>query len=356
MIRRALLIAPTLCALYLAFWPVPVDPIAWTPGPAPALAEDARLEGVAVLPLGVGAEDVAVDARGRIYGGDHDGRIWRVAPGGAPEIFAETGGRPLGLAFDARGQLIVCDSTQGLLQVDPSGGVTVLADGHGGRPFGFTDDLDIGPDGTIYFSDASHKFGQSQVTEAMVESRPNGRLLAYDPATGETRLLLDGLHFANGVAVTHDGDAVLVSETTRYRVLRYWLRGPRAGTSEIFADNLPGFPDGVSRGSDGRFWVALFSPRIPTFDALLSRPFWRTVAYRLPAALQPAPAAHGVVLGLDATGRVVETLADRSGAGFAPITSVQEHDGALYLGSLTHAGYGRLPLQTRAAVSLASPR
>ena len=98
-------------------------------------------------------------------------------------FFARTDGRPLGLHFDANGHLIVADSEKGLLSVDPSGVVAVLATEHGGKPFGVTDDLEVGPDGVIYFSDASWKFPFSGYKLDLMEHRPNGRLLAYYPST-----------------------------------------------------------------------------------------------------------------------------------------------------------------------------
>ena len=245
--------------------------------------------------------------------------------------------------FDGDGNLIVADAYKGLLSVSPQGEVTVLAAEHAGVPFRLTDDVDVAADGTIYFSDASSKFSVADSRLDFLEHWPNGRLLSYDPATGETTLLLDKLYFANGVAVSPDGSFVLVVETAKYRIQRYWLMGERAGESEIFIDNLPGFPDGVSSNGRETFWVALYSPRVPSLDRLLPHPFWRKVIARLPGWLQPAPLHHGFVLGLDPEGNVIHNLQDASPDAYAPVTSVEEWGGALYLGSLTAPAIGRLP-------------
>jgi len=343
-IALLLVLLLALVLLYLGAWPTPIDPVAWSPAAPPSLAEDSRLVRATRQALGRGVEDIAVDSEGRIYGGDENGRVWRALPGGEPELFATTGGRPLGLEFAADGALIVCDAERGLLAIDPRGEVRVLTSEHGGRPYGLTDDLDIGPDGTIYFSDASDRFGLDEVLEDTFESRPNGRLLAYDPTLPETRLLLDALHFANGVAVSPDGDFVLVVESSRYRVRRYWLEGPAEGTSDVFADNLPGFPDGISRGAAGRYWTALYAPRDAGFDRLLARPFLRDVVYRLPDALRPATTHRAMVLELDSAGQTVDLLMDSEESAFAPITSVVEHRGSLLLGSISENGYARFPL------------
>lgn len=338
-----------LLALYLLAWPVPVDPVAWTPPAAPALEGDyapntylaaaERLD----LPSGYGPEDVAVDARGRIYGGLQDGRIVRMQPDGSViETFANTGGRPLGLAFDGAGRLIVADAFKGLLSVSPEGEITVLSTEAGGVPFAFADDVDIGPDGVLYFSDASSKYGQHNYKWDIVENRPNGRLLAYDPATGATRVLLDDLYFANGVAVSPDGAFVLVNETARYRVRRYWLAGPRRGASEIVLDNLPGFPDGISSNGAGLYWLALASPRNGLLDHLGPYPFVRKMLLRFPEAMQPAPRRYAFVLGLDADGRVVHNLQNPSGDPFAVVTSIEQVGNVLYLGSLSEPALARV--------------
>lgn len=339
-------------ALYLGLWPVAVDPVAWTPSEPVAatgvFAPNTAFEAAERLDLPEGAEgpeDVAVDSLGRIYGGLADGRIVRLAPDGTGlETLADTGGRPLGLAFDSAGTLLIADAFAGLLALAPDGALETLATGADGRPFRFTDDVDVGPDGTVYFSDASDRFSQAEYTLDVIESRPHGRLLAYDPATRQTRTLLDSLYFANGVAVSRDGAFVLVNETTRYRVLRYWLRGPRAGTSEAFVEGLPGFPDGIAAAEGGRFWLTLIAPRSPLVDALAPHPALRKVVMRLPAFVRPRAQRHGYLLALDADGRVLATLQSPTGTPIALVSSVEPHGGMLYLGSLEEPAIGRLPV------------
>jgi len=348
----ALLLA--LSVAYLLLWPVPIDPVAWNPPDAPALTGDyavnRSLASVERLGEGVGPkpEDIALDSEGRIYGGFEDGRIMRWDRAAQnPTLFADTGGRPLGLHFDADGNLIVADSYRGLLSVAPDATINVLSTEHGGVPYLFADDVDIAADGTIYFSDASHKFGQTEFMEDLIEHGANGRLLAYHPERGETELLLDGLYFANGIAVDPDQQFVLVNETGSYLVRKYWIAGPRKGEHEVLMDNLPGFPDGISAGSNGGFWVALASPRNPLMDKLGPKPFLRKVVMRLPAFLRPKPVQYGFVLGIDSEGAVIHNLQDPEGA-YAPITSVQEENGMLYFGSIIESAFARFPVPSKA--------
>lgn len=209
-----------LLLIYLLFWPVSIDPAAWTPPEAPAQTgvyePNNRLAAVERIGngTGVGPEDVAIDSLRRIYGGMEDGRIMRFqSDGNQPEVFADTKGRPLGLDFDMADNLIVCDAYKGLLSINPNGSILVLTFENGGIPFRLTDGVDIAADGTIYFTDASFKFTEKEFMSDLMEHRPNGRLLAYDPGTKTTRLVLDTLYFANGVAVSPDQSFVLVVET-----------------------------------------------------------------------------------------------------------------------------------------------
>jgi sugar lactone lactonase YvrE len=353
--RVGLLVAVILVAavVYLLLAPVPITPGAWTPPVAPALTgqyqQNTRLAPVQKLSLGDGhkPEDVAVDADGKIYGGFEDGRIMVLQPDGTePRVFANTGGRPLGLAFDPAGNLIVADAIKGLLSVNKAGAVKVLAVDAEGVRFGCLNDLDVGADGTIYFTEASNKFPMSQFTNDLLEHQPNGRLLALDPENPQPRTLLRNLYFANGVAVSADQSFVLVAETGMYRVRRVWLKEPKLGQDDIFIDNLPGFPDGISSNGRDRFWLALVTPRQALFDrTLLPHPFLRTVVARLPKFLQPAPKRYSFVLGLDQSGRVVENLQNGSSDCFAEIANIVEHNHTLYFGSIGEDTIGRFPLK-----------
>jgi sugar lactone lactonase YvrE len=363
---------------YLFFAPVPIAPAAWTPPAAPALTgqydQNSRLAPVQRLSLGEGhaPEDVAIDAEGKIYAGFEDGRIVQLhVDGTQPRVFADTHGRPLGLVFDREGNLLVTDALKGLLSINKTGEVKLLANQADEVKFGSLNDLDVGADGTIYFTEASNKFPMSQHVSDLLEHQPNGRLLAFDPKTGKARTLLKGIYFANGVAVSPDQSFVLVAETGKYRVLRVWLSGPNAaqgatsgsgqshiptsgqseaanyGQSEVFIDNLPGFPDGISSNGRDKFWLALVTPRQAVFDRLLPHPFLRKVVYRLPKSLQPAPQRYSFVLALDPQGRVIENLQNPSSDCYAQIANVIEHNGSLYFGSIGEDTVGKFALDKK---------
>ncbi len=346
-------IAAILVILILIFLlkPAPIDAIAYIPPDAPeltgVLAPNNLLQEAELLALGkiVGPEEISVDSRGLVYGGTEEGKIIRLLPDGSLETFVETGGRPLGMKFDENGNLIVCDSYKGLLSIDPQGEIKILATSADGVPFKFTDALDISSDGIIYFTDASSKYGQSEYLYDLLESKPYGRFLSYDPATGQVKVLIENLYFANGVALSHDEDFVLINETYRYRITRYWLRGPKMGTHEIFIDNLPGFPDNISNNQQGTFWLALFTIRNETVDKLHPFPFRKALLSKLPKALWPKPHPYGLVLELDAQGNIIQSLHDPTGISLKEITSAQEYGDYLYLGSLHNDRIGKYKLR-----------
>ncbi len=365
MLRRllqllALLVVASIA--YLLFWPVPIDPVAWeapdSPGFVGVFARNERLANAELVPTADqhAPEAMAVDATGRLYAATETGWIVRLDSTGAhPERWVNTEGRPLGMAFDASGTLWVADGERGLLAINDAGEIRVAArTTSAGDTIRYADDLDVAADGRIYFSDATTKFyppawgGLEASLLEILEHRGHGRLLEHDPATGRTVELVSGLVFANGVAVTFDQKGVLVNETGSYRVLLVERDGPARGAVRPFIDALPGFPDNIKRGTNGRYWLSLISPRNALVDRLAGRPFLRKVIRRLPLWIRPAPVNYGHIIALDTAGRVLESLQDPFG-GFPSLTSVLEVPGWLYLGSLSAPTAARIPWPTKSA-------
>jgi sugar lactone lactonase YvrE len=328
--------------------PTRLDAVAWTPprdqGLKGSFGKNTLLAGARQMPVpGRGPEDIVIDSRGWVTYGLEDGRIMTSAPDGSEHrLIAETGGRPLGIEFHPDGRLIVCDAHVGLLAVTTDH-VEVLADGYEGVPFRFTNNGAVGDDGSIYFTDTSQRFGLARYRDDLFEHSNTGRLFRRHP-DGSVEVLLDGLSFANGVALSIDGDSVFVAELGEYRIIRHYVSGPKAGTTRVLADNLPGIPDNLSSNRTGIIWAAMFTPRNQLLDLLLPRPRVRTLVASLPASLQPQPVRYGFVVGFDEeTGAVIHNLQDPTGA-YAPITSAREHEGHLWLGSLTEPAVARVPL------------
>lgn len=68
---------------------------------------------------------------------------------------------------------------------------------------------------------------------AVLQGRPSGRVLVYCPSSRTTAVVAEGLWFANGVALAGDESFLVVAETFGCRLKRHWLKGPKAGTTEV---------------------------------------------------------------------------------------------------------------------------
>lgn len=287
----------------------------------------------------MGAEDVVVAPDGTVFTGTEDGAIWALDPRtGSTRRVADTGGRPLGIELLDGGDLLVCDAHRGLLRVSPAdGSVDVLLDRVDGRPMRFCNNAAVAADGTIWFSDSSLHFGVAQWKDDFVQDTRTGRLLRRDP-DGTVEVVLTGLAFANGVALSADGSYVAVAETRGRTVVRLWLTGPRAGERDLLVGDLPGYPDNISRGSDGLVWVTLASPVDSLVERLGSAPLvLRRAVTRIPEALQPKPKQTIRVQAYGDDGALVHDLdvpAPSSGPGYHMVTGVREHAGRVWMGSL----------------------
>jgi sugar lactone lactonase YvrE len=348
---------------YLCLWPVPIEPVAWE-APAPPdytgpMSRNSRLSGLRTIDTGdeVGPEHIAFGRDGNLYAAMTSGNILRMEPDGSNQrVFANTGGRVLGFDFDAEGRMVVADAMKGLLAITSDGRVTTLTDRVSpDDPIRYADAVVVAPDRTIYFTDASTRFAparwggtyQASLLD-ILEQSATGRVLAYEPGSRATRIVARGLSFANGIALSSDGNTLFVNETGRYRTWKIAASAQdldvRSGAPQatVLLDNLPGYPDNLMRGRDGRIWVGLFKPRNPAADSLAQKPFMRKVLLRLPRFLLPLGDSYGHVFAIDEDGNVVEDLQDPSGA-YPEATSATETADRLYIHSLHAPAIGWLP-------------
>ena len=330
----------------------PLSPVVWQPPKAPDRAWQPRsatpLPPLSTLPVpGTGPEDVAVDEQGRIITGLEDGRVLRLSLDGTVETLYDTGGRPLGIEALGDDRFLICDASRGLLRLSANDGVleTLFTDA-AGLPLRVCNNAAVARDGTIYFTDSSQRFALEHWKADLLEHSGTGRLLRVEPG-GQPELVLDGLHFANGVALAADESYVAVAETASYCVKRVHLQGSRAGTSDTLIDNLPGFPDNIATGTDGLIWITIASRRDRSVDRLAPLPpLLRKLVWSLPEAWLPAPVPTVWVMAVDAAGSVVHDLQAPGGA-MSMVTGVREVDGRVYLGSLVASvvAYFDLPSQ-----------
>ncbi|WP_028117425.1 SMP-30/gluconolactonase/LRE family protein [Ferrimonas senticii] len=349
--RQQLAIMTVIVALlaYLSLWPVAISPTAWQPptnlGYQGVYQANDKLSQLTLITTpSAGPEAVAVNRHGQLYFGLSNGDIARLN-GQQVEIVGNTGGRPLGLRFDKHDNLYIADPLRGLLRLSRDGQLQTLLTEVAGKPLLYANSVAISRDGSIYLSESSqrHSAAQYGVFAASLldinEHRGSGRIIRYRPSDGHSEQLYSGINFANGIELIDNEQGLLVVETGSYRLLKLHLTGARQGQTEVFIDNLPGFPDNLSRGADGTYWLGLVSPRNGLLDWMADKPVLRTVVERLPAWLRPKPQRYGHLLGLNSNAEIRANLQDPSGR-FAFVTGAAAHGDKLYLSSLHDSAIG----------------
>ncbi len=348
-------------AAYLGFWPVPIQPVSWqaptSKGTTGAYAENSRLAKVENIGLkdGVGPETVTLAPDGTLYLGVMGGNILRIrGHGAAPEVFVNTGGRPLGLATDAQGNLIVADAFRGVLSIAGNGEQTVLLRAGADAQISFPNSVTVAANGKIYVTDSSTRFPAARwgsTNEAAMlevfEQSASGRVVEYDPQTKQVRVVAHGLSLPNGIVLSADEKRLLVSESGRYRIWELAVSADRldlskpSASARVVLDNLPAYPDNLTRGLQGRIWLGLAGQR-NVLDQLAERPFLRKVILRIPRFMWSMPKPFGHVLAFTEDGTVVADLQDPTGR--SPVTTgateTAEH---LYIHNVDGNSLGWLP-------------
>jgi sugar lactone lactonase YvrE len=318
-------------------------------------------------------ESIYVDGN-TLYTGLNDGRVVKIVDGVIKESVryhnfkncdgsAQTigyCGRPLGIRRLSTDVFLIADPQTGIYSVDFKTGATELFFAANtlleGKPAMFIDDLDIVDNDTIIFSDASTKFDMLRFMKPILEHAGDGRVIMLKLSTRKAKVLLDGLNFPNGIQVHSDRQSVLISETGQARVLRYHFDGPKKGQYEVFADNLPGFPDNVRESSTGTYFVALAIPRHPEDLSLLDKTAQRPWIRKLVGELSEyeiftkyfvlAP-KHGLFVELSKSGDIIASYHDPTGKYIREISQITD-DGKnnLYLGSYNNDFIVRLRKKT----------
>ncbi|XP_037811852.1 adipocyte plasma membrane-associated protein [Lucilia sericata] len=242
-----------------------------------ALEPNAILEGADRLLEGrVYGPECLIARKNDIYMGIHGGEVIKMNAGhvthvtkiGQPceDITEESRcGRPLGLAFDSQANnLLIADAYYGLWQVDLISNKKKLlvspqqelpGKDNNNRKAKTFNSVTVDKQGNIYWTDSSSDFTIQDLVFTTF-ANPSGRLFKYDRVKNESKLLLDELFFANGVALSPEEDFIVVAETGALRLTKYWLKGSNAGKSEVFVEGLPGHPDNLTPDAEG-IWVPL---------------------------------------------------------------------------------------------------
>ncbi|KAK2727480.1 adipocyte plasma membrane-associated protein-like isoform X2 [Artemia franciscana] len=329
-----------------------------------------------------------------VYTGIQGGAILKIVDGGRKyEVVARTGhceykwdakncGRPLGLRSDGQGNILIADAYKGILRLDPKSGelVTLVNSSEPieGRPPALPNSVEMASDGVIYWTDSSiyplHAGAMALFGQA------TGRLIRYNPATGENNVLMEDLHFANGIQLSPHEDFVVVAECFRHRLTRYWLKGPKGGTREVFA-NVPGSPDNLKLSPSGNILAGIVVPRFSEypwyldFETLTNNAWLRLIGIRpfaltrmilemgaeyLPPPLNTFPlwmsyhilsmeplslmfGWYGLIVEIDWEGDIIKSWHNPSGTTPGLSEAYFSKDGAMWLASPWNEFLSRIP-------------
>lgn len=301
-----------------------------------------------------GPEDIVFDKAGNLYCGVHsketdfsNGSILKIDINGTIETFYNAGSWVAGLHFDHEDNLIALSHREGLISISPQKKVMVLAaKDENGKSFLIPNGLDIASDGKIYFSNTSEKsaYNITYGKKIILEMRPLGGLYCYNPQSKSITTIINGTYFGNGVVLSKDESHLLMVETAKYRILRFWLNGEKKGQTDTFIDNLPGFPNGISIRDDGSYWLGFSTKRSDALDKIHPKPGMKKIVFALPSFLQPKPKLFGMVMNISDDGKILSSLFDTKGAVMPEAGAVKEYNGYLYLGGdiLGHIGKYKL--------------
>jgi gluconolactonase len=214
-------------------------------------AKDARLEKIAG---GFGFTEGPVwDPHGFLYVSDEEkNRLLRVYPDGRMETMLEIAD-PDGSTLDAKGRLVTTASVlRAIIRVAPDGKYKVLADKYEGKKFNSPNDVVLGPDGALYFTDPTLDLPKGEKQE-----------LAYQGVfrlgmDGAVSLLTTELTQPNGLAFSPDGKRLYIDDTEKHDIRVYdvgakgTLKNGRLFGKEEGSD---GVPDGMRVDRKGNVFV-----------------------------------------------------------------------------------------------------
>ena len=300
-----------------------------------------------------GADALAEGPDGAIYVSAAS-KVWRLSGTGyqAREVLTECDSPVGALAFHPDGRLLACTG-HGLAAIDALKRTECLTAAEG-EPLRCLTAVAVASDGTIFLSDASGRHAAEEWCVDLMECRSSGRVVSCGPGLDNVRVLLRGLNYPGGIAVTADG-YLWFTESFAHRLSRARIAGGGTlATPQIVIKNMPGYPSRLSVTRDGGFWLSLFAARTHLVEFVLREDDFRHEMMRtIPQAYWIAPAlssgadcleplqlgglralgiekpwapprSYGLVARLDANGEVEETLHSRVGGRHHGITAAVE--------------------------------
>jgi len=325
-----------------------------------------------------GADDVAEGPDGALY--VSAGRqVLRLSGAGyeTRAVLAEFEAEVGGLAFHPDGRLLACIAGRGLVALERDGGQRWLTQAEDQPLRGLTA-VAATAAGAIFMSEGSTLNRLAQWRHDLMQKNRAGRIVVCGPELDQPRVVLRGLAYPHGLAVSADGRFLWFTESWSHRVSRAAIDGRGLGRTEVIIGNLPGYPARLGRAAAGGFWLALFALRTHLTEFVLREDDFRDEMMRTIApdhwigpalattgdALEPMqnggikalgiqkpwapPRSYGLVARIDEEGETVESLHSRVGGRYHGITAARDAAQGLVIAS---KGAGRVLLAAPGATS-----
>jgi len=221
-------------------------------------------------------DDIAIDAEGALYVSTENCVVKLSGKNHQEQqVYIEfEDGFPGGLNFHPDGQLMVCVGGKGVVLINDDGHQTwiEMADG---KPIRCPTSAIAARDGRIFISDGTAYHDPHNWVFDLMEKRSAGRLICYEKDTETTQVVLSGLSYPNGLAITHDSTSIIICESWKHTVSAYPIDDIQPGTEEPLIPNLPGYPARVVQSSDGGYWMSLFAMRTNLVEFILTERKYR---------------------------------------------------------------------------------
>jgi sugar lactone lactonase YvrE len=342
-----------------------------------AFSPNDRLD--ACLPIGgplLSADDVVEGDDGALFVSAGP-RVLRLSGEGYVErsVFAQFDNKAGGLAMHPDGRLLVCVAGRGLAAVDAGGRQSWLNQA-ADQPLRCLTSVAAATDGTIFASEGSSRYEPDDWCRDLMEKSHSGRLVACGPGLEGAKVLLGGLYYPYGLAISVDQRHLWFTESWAHRISRAEIGARTIATPNPVIGNLPGYPARLGRAATDGFWLSLFAVRTHLIEFVLREDDYRNEMMRtIPQAfwiaptlaatghvLEPMqsgsvkalgihkpwapPRSYGLVARVDSDGEAQESLHSRVGGAYHGITAACETAQGLVIVS---NGSGRLVLQKRGA-------
>jgi SMP-30/Gluconolactonase/LRE-like region len=317
-----------------------------------ALSPNDRLD--ACTPIGEalpGLDDVVAAKDGSVYVSTGK-QVLKLSGEGLANrsLVVELEGEAGGLAIHPDGRLLVCVAGRGLAALDPANPKPRWLESADGRSFAGLTSVAAAPDGRIFAVEGSTGRAPGEWRHDLMEKRSNGRLIACSAALDNAQVLLTGLPYPYGVAVSTDGKQLWLTESWAHRLSRFALDGNGIGPREIVAGNLPGYPARLHPDAHGGFFLGVFARRTHLIDFVLkeddfreemletvSPDYWIAPSFAGGSdCLEPMqiggvkalgiqkpwapPRSYGLLVHLDGEGEATDSLHSRAGGRYHGVT------------------------------------